>query len=145
MSCCHDPIHCILPAYVLDNMAESDYSKVRRQAIEAIARSAMLRATRTTLAQMPAMAAIPSAVGKKERLIYDMKHQGSTFLPGTLVRREGSAKSKDPAVNEAYDYSGLTYDFYMSLFKRNSLDDRGMTLISSVHLGRGLRQRLLER
>lgn len=136
MSCCRNPIHCILPPYVLDKMAESDSPAVRKLAIEAIARSASLRATRTTLAQMPMMAALPSPARKKDRLVYDMKNQGSSFLPGTLVRKEGDAKTNDPAVNEAYDYSGATYDFYKKVFDRNSLDDRGMTLISSVHLGR---------
>lgn len=136
MSCCRNPIHCILPPFVLDKMAESANPGVRRLAIEAIARSASLRATRTTLAQMPMMAALPSPGRKKDRLIYDMKNQGSTFLPGTLVRSEGDKKHKDPAVNEAYDYSGATYDFYKKLFNRNSLDDRGMSLVSSVHLGR---------
>lgn len=136
MSCCPDPIHCILPPYLLDKLAESPDAKVRALAVEAIARSASLRAIRTTLARMPQMAAIPSAAGKKERLVYDMKGQGSSFLPGKLVRREGDPKSTDPAVNEAYDYAGLTYDFYKTLFNRNSLDDRGMTLISSVHLGK---------
>ena len=136
MSCCPNPIHCILPPYLLDKLADSTDAKVRDLAIEAIARSATLRAERTTLARMPMMAAIPSATGKKDRLVYDMKNQGSSFLPGKLVRREGDAKSKDPAVNEAYDYSGATYDFYKTLFNRNSLDDRGMSLVSSVHLGR---------
>lgn len=136
MSCCPNPIHCILPPYLLDKLADSTDPKVRDLAIEAIARSATLRAERTTLARMPMMAAIPSATGKKDRLVYDMKNQGSSFLPGKLVRREGDAKSKDPAVNEAYDYSGATYDFYKTLFNRNSLDDRGMSLVSSVHLGR---------
>ena len=136
MNCCPDPSHCILPPYLLDKLAESPDPKVRALAVEAIARSASLRAIRTTLARMPQMAAIPSAAGKKERLVYDMKGQGSTFLPGKLVRREGDPKSTDPAVNEAYDYAGLTYDFYKTLFNRNSLDDRGMSLISSVHLGK---------
>jgi Zn-dependent metalloprotease len=117
-------------------MAESADSKVRELAIEAIARSASLRATRTALAQFPAMTAVPSPDGKKDRLIYDMRNQGSSFLPGRLVRSEGDPKSKDPAVNEAYNYSGATYDFYKKLFDRNSLDDRGMALISSVHIGR---------
>jgi Zn-dependent metalloprotease len=136
VSCCLNPIHCFLPPYVLDRMAESDNPKVRRLAVEAIARSATLRATRTALAQMPAMAALQSPEGKKNRLVYDMKNQGSTFLPGKLVRSEGGPKSKDAAVNEAYDYAGATYDFYKKIFSRNSLDDRGMTLVSSVHLGR---------
>jgi Zn-dependent metalloprotease len=50
------------------------------------------------------------------------------------VRRE-EKKVKDVAVNEAYKYSGDVYDFYKKFFSRNSLDDRGMSLISSVHLG----------
>ena len=60
MSCSWNPIHCILPPYMLDKMAESNDPKVRKLAIEAIARSATLRAMRTTLAQMPMMAALPS-------------------------------------------------------------------------------------
>lgn len=136
MSCCPDPIHCILPPYLLDKLAESPDPKVRKLAVEAIARSATLRATRTALTQFQAMTALPSAGGGKDRRIYDMKQMGSTFLPGKLVREEGGPKSTDPAVNEAYDYSGVTYDFYRKLFSRNSLDDKGMTLISSVHLGK---------
>lgn len=134
--CCPNPIHCILPPYVLDHLAESDDPSARRLAIEAIARSATLRATRTALAQVGVMTAIPSPARRKDRLVYDMKGQGSSFLPGKLVRKEGDKKSADAAVNEAYDYAGATYDFYDKLFGRNSLDDKGMTLISSVHLGR---------
>ena len=136
MNNCPDPVHCILPPYVLDKMSESSEPAVRKLAVEAIARSATLRATRTALAQMPIMAAMPSPERKKDRLIYDMKGKGSSFLPGNLVRSEGGKKSRDPAVNEAYNHSGTTYDFYKKIFNRNSLDDRGMTLVSSVHLGR---------
>ncbi len=47
MSCCPNPIHCILPPYILDHLAESSDPKVRKLAVDAIARSATLRATRT--------------------------------------------------------------------------------------------------
>lgn len=133
---CPNPIHCILPPHVLDHMANSDIPAVRKLAIEAIARSATLRAVRTTLAHVSAMSALPSPEGKKDRLVYDARKLGSSHLPGKLVRREGSVRSLDPAVNEAYDYAGTTYDFYLKLFQRNSLDGRGMTLVSSVHVGR---------
>jgi Zn-dependent metalloprotease len=136
MSCHHDPLHCILPPYVLDHMANSDRPAIRKLAIEAIARSATLRATRTALAPFAAMTAVPSAAKKKDRVIYDCQTQGSSFLPGKLVREEGDPKSSDPAVNEAYDGSGATYDFYKTVFNRNSLDDQGMQLISTVHLGK---------
>ena len=131
---CRNPIHCIVPPYVLDHMSESSDPKVRKLAVEAIARSATLRATRTTFATNGIMAAI-GAPALKSRRIYDAQGLGSSFLPGKLVRSEGDAKSSDPAVNEAYDHSGTTYDFYKKVLGRNSLDDRGMALVSSVHVG----------
>lgn len=136
MSCCPNPIHCILPPYVLDHLAESSDPKIRKLAVEAIARSATLRATRVVLARNPSLTAFSSPTSRKNRLVYDCKGLGSTFLPGKLVREEGDPKSKDQAVNEAYDHSGTTYEFFNKVLSRNSLDDRGMTLISSVHVGR---------
>jgi Zn-dependent metalloprotease len=138
MSECRHALHCILPPYILDRLADSDEARVRRLAIDAIAESAAVRATRATLASMGAMAAIPSPRSRKYRLVYDAKNGSFASLPGKLAREEGGRASKDPAVNEAFLNSGYTYDFYKEVFDRNSLDDRGMSLISSVHLGRRL-------
>lgn len=135
--CRHNPVHCFLPPDILDTMAQSDDPDVRRVAIEAIGQSAAFRATRDTLATMPIMAAIPSPDATRHRLIYDMKESNNRFrLPGDLVRSEGDEPTDDDAVNEAYDYAGATYDFYKEVFDRNSIDDRGMSLISTVHFGR---------
>jgi Zn-dependent metalloprotease len=71
----------------------------------------------------------------KERLIYDAK-QGST-LPGTIVRKEGDPPSTDVAVNEAYDGSGATYDLYSVIYQRNSIDNNGMRIDSTVHYQKG--------
>jgi Zn-dependent metalloprotease len=84
------------------------------------------------------MAATPSPQARKYRLVYDAKEGSFSSLPGKLVREEGGKSSKDPAVNEAYLHAGYTYDFYLKVLGRNSLDDAGMSLISSVHLGRRL-------
>jgi Zn-dependent metalloprotease len=132
---CPNPLHCILPPYLLDRLAQSDNPRIRGLAIEAIARSASLRATRTALAPFASVMATPSPEAGKSRLVYDCRHRGSTYLPGILVRSEGDSKSTDVAVNEAYDHAGATYDFYKAVCGRNSLDDAGMTLISSVHVG----------
>jgi Zn-dependent metalloprotease len=70
--------------------------------------------------------------------VYDAKNGGFNDLPGKLVRGEKDKKSADVAVNEAFSYAGSTYNFYRTIFNRNSLDDHGMTLISSVHLGQRL-------
>jgi Zn-dependent metalloprotease len=79
------------------------------------------------------MLAVPSPAATTNRLVYDARRKDR--LPGKLVRREGEKKSADVAVNEAYDHSGDTYDFFHEVFGRNSLDGNGMTLISSVHVG----------
>jgi Zn-dependent metalloprotease len=131
----HNPIHCILPPYIIDRLNQSSDDKSRKLAIDAIEAAASMRAQRMMLATMPAMAAIPSPGRNKHRLVYDAKNGSMWSLPGKLVRSEGDVKSSDDAVNEAYDYSGDVYDFYQKVFSRNSLDDNGMSLISSVHLG----------
>jgi Zn-dependent metalloprotease len=129
------PVHCILPPYLLDHMAHSADPEVRRLAFDAIGVSAAARAMRATMTAMPAMSAIPSPAGAEHRLVYDVGNRDWSSLPGELVRSEGEARVEDPSVNEAYDFSGATYDFYKTVFGRNSLDDNGMALLSSVHFG----------
>jgi Zn-dependent metalloprotease len=77
----------------------------------------------------------PTAAEEKERRIFDAKR--SDDLPGALVRAENDPPSDDPAVNEAYDGSGGTYDFFGQVFDRNSIDDNGMRLDSTVHYREG--------
>lgn len=127
-----------IPPYIFDHMAQSSDARIRRLAIDAIANASAIRAVRSTLALMPAWAATPSPTFRRHRLVYDVKNGGFDDLPGRLVRAERDAKNPDPPVNEAFSYSGSTYNFYRKLFNRNSLDDNGMSLISSVHLGQGL-------
>ncbi|HEY2849203.1 MAG TPA: M4 family metallopeptidase [Gemmatimonadaceae bacterium] len=132
-------MQCIIPPYITDSLLRSDDPAVRARAeanIEAAARARSLRARRgpdrTFVGQ-------PAGPHRKQRLLYDAKNTDK--LPGVLVRSEGSAPVADPAVNEAYDHAGATYDFYNEVFKRKSLDGDGMTLVGTVHLaesaGRG--------
>jgi Zn-dependent metalloprotease len=92
-----------------------------------------MRAFREAAQALPTLMAVTSPTKKKLRQVFDAK--GSDQLPGKLVRSEGQAKVGDAGVDEAYDGAGATYDFYNQLFERNSLDNNGMTLISSTHLG----------
>ncbi|WP_257454053.1 M4 family metallopeptidase [Archangium lipolyticum] len=59
-----------------------------------------------------------------------------TTLPGTLVRSEGQAPSGDAVLDQAHDNAGFTYDFYYSMFGRDSYNGAGATLSSSVHYSR---------
>jgi len=127
------PIQCIIPPYINDKLAQSTNPAVRARAIANIRAAATLRTQRVMSQAMPRLMVFAAPAKTKQRLVYDAKM--SDQLPGRLVRSEGQAKVADIAVNQAYDYSGHTYDFYDQLFGRNSLDDNGMTLVSSVHVG----------
>ncbi|WP_257351944.1 M4 family metallopeptidase [Pseudalkalibacillus decolorationis] len=67
---------------------------------------------------------------------YDASNR--TRLPGSIWT------DSDNSLNEAYDaaavdahyYAGVTYDYYFDVFNRNSYDDNGAKLISTVHYGR---------
>ncbi len=128
----HNPLQCIIPPYVADHLAGSADPKLRRLGQRLISSSATFRAMRNAARLMPALMVTAAPLKRRHRLIYDSK--GTASLQHKLVRSEGDPKSTDPAVNEAYDFSGDTYDFYDKVFDRNSLDDNGMTLISNVHV-----------
>lgn len=41
----------------------------------------------------------------------------------------------DPAVNQAYDGLGRTWELYLTAYQRDSLDNKGLPLVASVHYG----------
>jgi Zn-dependent metalloprotease len=73
----------------------------------------------------------------ERRTVYDAEHGGASSLPGRKVRGEGDPPSSDDSVNEAYDGADRTYDLYRDVYERDSLDGKGIELISSVHYGVG--------
>jgi Zn-dependent metalloprotease len=70
----------------------------------------------------------------KNRSVYDAN--GST-TSGTLVRAEGDPATGDTDADNAYEFTGLTYDYYLSTFGRDSYDGAGAELLSFVHYGVG--------
>jgi len=125
-------IHCIIPPHMLKEIARRGSAAQQAWAWQTLTLSEQMRGQRQALSVIAAMGT--TATGTKRRTIYDAR-SGST-LPGRLVRGEGDPRSKDRAVNEAYDGSGVTYDLYFKVYGRNSIDERGMRLDSTVHYGR---------
>ncbi|MDZ8050762.1 MAG: M4 family metallopeptidase [Aulosira sp. ZfuVER01] len=123
------PICCIIPPHILQNVAVNGSPAQRSWAFQTLNVSAQLRGRRNIVG---AVSFAPSP-GVKRRTIYDAKN--SENLPGTLVRGEGDPPSTDEAVNEAYDSAGATYDLFHEIFDRNSIDDKGLRLDSTVHYG----------
>lgn len=74
----------------------------------------------------------------RDRAIYDADDPGDGVyddLPGALVRVEGGPPVVGPAgpdANDAYEFSGDTYDYFHGEHGRDSYDGAGATLISTV-------------
>lgn len=67
----------------------------------------------------------------KSRQVYNGNH--TSTLPGTLVRSEGGAATGDTDQDNAYTYSGITYDYYSSNHGRDSFDNAGSVIKSTAH------------
>lgn len=57
----------------------------------------------------------------------------SSSLPGRLVRSEGEPPTGDKDADAAYDFSGDAYAYFLSEHGRDSYDDAGAVLSSTVH------------
>jgi Zn-dependent metalloprotease len=119
----------IIPSSMLRKLAVQADEAERQRLLEQMERSAFLRGQRA--ASGLAAPGLQVAPGVKHRTVYDAHH--GTRLPGKLVRTETAAPVADAAVNEAFDGAGTTYDFYLQVLQRNSIDGRGMGIDSSVH------------
>lgn len=132
------PVHahslCITPPHILRAIAANGSPAQRKVALQTLTASERFRGQRKVMREVLSFLAMFSAEGK-QRFVYDACYGAK--LPGDLVRQEGQPPVDDPAVNEAYDGAGATYDLYAQAFGRNSIDNRGMRLDATVHYQQG--------
>ncbi|MBW4469763.1 MAG: M4 family metallopeptidase [Stenomitos rutilans HA7619-LM2] len=121
-----------MPPYMAESLQDSEDPAVRQIALASLGNE--YRTARRLLSTQPLSVSLMGQIAGKERYVYDMSG-ASDPLPGKLLRREGDRPADDEAANEAYDYSGDVYDFYKDVFDRDSLDDAGLPLRSSIHAG----------
>ena len=131
----HHSTLCITPPHMLQEIVRNGSATQRDLALRTLITSEQMRGQRRIMKSMSAFITTIAPAGTKDRAIYDAKN-GST-LPGTLVRSEGDLVSSDLAVNEAYDGSGVTYDLYFDIYGRNSINNNGLKLESTVHYQKG--------
>jgi Zn-dependent metalloprotease len=128
-------IFCILPPHVLREMARRGTPAQRNTALNTLALDGTHR-TQRLVRQLLAAEPHPLVAGAApapHRTIYNSGNQETTS--GQVVRAEGQAAVADVAVNEAYDGLGHTFEFYLEIYKRNSIDDNGLPLNAYVHYG----------
>ncbi|RYE02344.1 MAG: M4 family peptidase [Sphingobacteriaceae bacterium] len=81
--------------------------------------------------QILAIESVKDSAIAPNREVYTANHQQTQ--PGKLARKEGQQPVADEDVNNAYDAAGYTFSFYYDLFGRNSIDNKGLKLIQTVH------------
>ena len=77
-----------------------------------------------------------SAANKSAKIeIYDA--QGEERRPGVKARFEGDNPTGDKEVDACYDFNVQIRKFYKDIYGRNSIDGKGMKLITTVNFGNG--------
>ncbi len=128
-------IFCILPPDILVNIVNNGTKDQRDRAVRALDVDHSLRTSRLTFSLLGGLKIPHDTLGAAppvvQRTIYDSGH--TQTLPGSVVRSEGQAAVTDAPVNRAYDGLGDTFQFYLSAYSRNSIDNAGLPLKASVH------------
>ncbi|MEJ2865173.1 M4 family metallopeptidase [Actinomycetospora flava] len=136
----------IAPPSLLLTVAERGDRRARDAALRTLLLSAELRSRRATLGTTlrrfglsPAdLAFLPAEVSADgpENTVYDVAGGEESALPGRRVRGTDDPPTGDAAVDEAFDGAAATAAFFREVFGRDSIDGRGLDLVSSVHFGR---------
>ena len=128
----HNGLHCIIPPHMLEEIQSQGNPAQQEKATRMAELSNQIRQERTAIfGQIAGESASATGAGL-DRNIYDAG-TGSN-LPGNMVRTEGAPSTGDPAVDEAYDGSGETYNLFQDVYNRNSIDGLGIAIDSTVHL-----------
>jgi len=119
----------VIPWHITNRLASRGGPEISRLALATIEQMQEIAATRAFLADTGIEdVAVPI---RKNRRVYDCKH--TRHVPGHLVLDEGGQRPKDVEVNEAYDNTGLAWDFYEEILGWPSVDGRGKLIGSNVH------------
>lgn len=129
---------CFIPADTLRDLAkDEDFSAETRKGLLETARldtqGRKLReqARKMTSLSQSLSSALRALAPAPKITVYDCAH--AMTLPGTPI--DAPARSADPTVRRTLDATNAVAKFYKSVFGRNSIDDAGMTMMSSVHYG----------
>lgn len=131
----HCSLYCIIPPYMLQNIVANGTPEQRQQALQNIISAEAIRVERETVSKGEVVLELLTATAGKQRVVYNADN--GRRLPGRQVRSEGELPTGDAAVDEAYDGAGATYDLYSEFFERDSIDNLGLRIDSTVHYQTG--------
>jgi len=122
----------IVPNEVLRRLEGDDSYTARIDAEVRKVRNQAMQLTRVAQSVAPPQSLLANAIAAVPKItVFDCKHTNS--LPGAQVANPGS--SADGSAKRAFVETTAVADFYKKVFGRNSIDNAGMSLQSSVHFG----------
>ncbi|KGJ93785.1 M4 family metallopeptidase [Colwellia psychrerythraea] len=77
----------------------------------------------------------PQVHSAKNWRTYTLNGGAASSAPGSLLCTNNQSCGGNAAAQRAHDGAAKVYDYYQSKFGRDSLDNNGMTMISSVDMG----------
>ncbi|MFI9046425.1 M4 family metallopeptidase [Streptomyces sp. NPDC053427] len=124
------PVFCtIVPPHILSNLADA-HEHARRT----LEHDDTHRARRREIVARGITPGEPGAAADKpNRTIFDAKHQET--VPGTKVHAESDGPAKDVSVTRAHAGLGATFELYLKVYGRKSIDGAGLPLDATVHYG----------
>ncbi|MFT5758108.1 MAG: Zn-dependent metalloprotease [Alteromonadaceae bacterium] len=76
----------------------------------------------------------PQIHSAKSRKSYTLDNQSQSNAPGRLLCTNNQSCG-DASAQRAHDGASVVYDYYQSRFGRDGINNSGMTMVSSVHMG----------
>jgi Zn-dependent metalloprotease len=140
-----NPIHCIIPPYMLTKLMESGNKKIADMAINTNFRSFRFRNDRiffqqSSLHEKTILGLISKDSGKDimQMEVYDCR-QKTDFINATLLwDTKTNQKLTSVAGKNVIKGGKASWDFYWKLFGRNSIDNKGMLIKQYVHFDKGM-------
>jgi len=120
-----------IPSYILENIAKAGIKEARLSVMQSGTTREKRAVKVVDMATLSGAAKQPSGTASRE--VYDCQNEWRQRVK--LVRGEGGPATADKSVNNAYDFGGITRDYYKNVLGRNSIDNIGLDLILNVHFG----------
>lgn len=140
-----NPIHCIIPPYMIKKLMESGNKKIADKAINTNFRNYRFRNDRiffhnASLKEKRILGLIGKQVGKEvlQMEVYDCKQKTDLAGATLLWDSKNNQKITSLAGKNVIKGGKASWDFYWQLFGRNSIDNNGLLIKQYVHFDKGM-------
>ena len=140
-----NPIHCIIPPYMLTRLMESGNKKIADLAIKSNFRSFRFRNDRiffqkASQHEKDILGLIDKQPGKEimQMEVYDCRQKTDLIGATLLWDSKNNQKITSVAGKKVIKGGKASWDFYWQLFSRNSIDNKGLLIKQYVHFDKGM-------